>query len=185
MKHCKTVAALAVALALTGAVAAPSAHAATRADVLFNGTGALAPGLSMTPAFQFINFSGSGNGTFFDTNGTATAGSCNPVFNGASTIAETLAYGEGHGEGGCAGTAVTGAPIRLSCHVVYIRTGAVLVIADRAFPDWDGPGPYAGHDDGSSCTGTVAGALRGVCTFEMRPPSIEDFILVCHAQIED
>lgn len=132
---------LAVAGATALFVAGAGPASATTGTLVAAGSGTISPGLTTTPTFQTsVNFTGT-----VVVAGAPGAGDYNCTFNGASTIAETEAVGQGSGTLTCTGVVPVGQSF--SCSLSYERTGTVVVVR-------------------GGCSGSVSGSVTATLAFE-------------------
>jgi hypothetical protein len=129
------------AVVLAAGVLGPApAHASPgAAQSVETGGGTISPGLTTTPTFQTMTFSGTAVVTAHIN---AAAGSADTVtgmvwcyFSGSSTIPETALEQQGSGNYACSGTVAgetpggptTSATFQLNCAINYVRVGPIMV----------------------------------------------------------
>lgn len=126
--------AIASIIACMAMVAQTSAYAEGGGIWALDGGGSISPGLTATPAFQSGTFDasvalgadvlvGSGVGTSV----AVASGSC--AFNFTSTIAETIALGEGSAAGNCSASFAGTSQSVTGCTFLFVRVGPLVVVA--------------------------------------------------------
>jgi hypothetical protein len=145
-----TTAAVAIAMAL---VTQGTANAApSKAHLDLEGSGTIAPGLTLTGAMQSLTLEGTGTGYAIAGLGVAD-GLFYCSFSGNSSVPETQLTGQGNLSGSCNGATIGTAII--TCSVAYVRTGAHFTLTLACEITASGP-PGAN-------SGTATGA--GTCDF--------------------
>jgi hypothetical protein len=122
------------------------------------GHGTISPGLTTTPTYQTISFTGT---LAAAGNPASKAGTYTCNFTGSSSIAETLQKGKGTAKGSCSGSKGTA-----TATVRYGRNGGVVTL------------------NGSS-TGALVGTITGVCNFvPTTAPKVKAYQLQCGLAIK-
>jgi hypothetical protein len=136
--------ATAMAIAITMIVPSGASGATTVASFALEGGGTIAPGLTTTPTSQTsVSFGGQLAG--FHSSDGSFAGEASCLFQGSSTIAETVGAGKGNGTADCVGNGVDARTVGGTTAVVgvawitihsngleYTRTSSVVVISGTA-----------------------------------------------------
>jgi hypothetical protein len=152
-----TLALAGTAVGIAALLGASSAHASTGAGTVV-GHGTISPGLTNTPTYQSVSFTGTLAAVGQPAKGTGTY-SCS--FTGRSNIKEDLNKGKGNASGTCSGSKGT-----TRSTVAYKRTGSVVTLSGTA-------------------TGVIAGAITGVCDFApTSAPQVKTYQLQCELVIK-
>ena len=140
------------ALAAAGIVAAIPSDAATRGTGAVVGSGTISPGLTNTPAFQSVSFTG----TLVAAGVGGASGKFACSFTGQSVIKETTNKGQGTARGTCSGPKGT-----TTSTVSYKRTAANVLLNGTA-------------------SGAISGPLKGDCNFvPTSAPQVKSYQLQC------
>ena len=118
--------AVVLASVLPGSI--PEAHAAAQAAGWLSGSGTISPGLTFTPTYQYVSFSGTFVGEY-EVDTAVAAGALYCSFSGGSTVAATVVSDAGVLNGLCTtGTPSLGAGT-LSSSWTYIRVGSYYMVS--------------------------------------------------------